>query len=69
MEGTGERTLSTVHFLFIIQETEKGQEHDLYLNQILDHFELNFFPRSNNKNFTQRGPAPISLRSENSSPN
>ena len=36
-------TYSTVHFLFIIQKkTEKVQEHDLYLNQILYHFDYNF---------------------------
>ena len=27
-------------FWFIIQKTEKVQEHDLYLNQILHHFDL-----------------------------
>ena len=36
-------TYFTVHFLFIIQKTEKVQEHDLYYNQILHHFDLNFF--------------------------
>ena len=35
----GGRTYSTVHFLFIIKKTEKVQEHDLYLNQILHHFD------------------------------
>ena len=35
----GGRTYSTLHFLFIIQKTEKVQEHDLYLNQILHHFD------------------------------
>ena len=31
---------STIHFLFIIQKkkTEKVQEHDIYLNQMLYHF-------------------------------
>ena len=32
-------TWSTVHFLFITEKTEKVQEHDLYLNQILLHFD------------------------------
>ena len=31
---------STIHFLFIIKKNEKVQEHDLYLNQILHHFDL-----------------------------
>ena len=39
----GGRTYSTIHFLFIIKKNEKVQEHDLYLNQILHHFDLNFF--------------------------
>ena len=34
----------------------KVQEHDLYLNQILHNFDLNFFPRMNNKNFKKGGP-------------
>ena len=34
---------STVHFLFIIHKMEKLQEHDLYLDQILYHFHINFF--------------------------
>ena len=56
--------------LFI--KTEKVQEHVLYLNQILHHFDLIFFPVMNNNNFTKRGPqgpTPISLRSEYSSYN
>ena len=40
---------------------EKVQEHDLYLNQILHHFDLNFFARMNNKNFTKRGPQGAQL--------
>ena len=59
--GTGGgRTFSTVHFLFIIKKTEKVQEHDLYLNQILHHFDLIFFCRIDNKNF---------MKSEHSSSN
>ena len=37
----GRNTWSTVHFLFIIQKMEKVQEQNLYLNQILHHFDLN----------------------------
>ena len=33
-------TYSTIHFLFIIQKNGKVQEHDLYYNQILHHFDL-----------------------------
>ena len=43
-------------FCFIIKKTEKVQEHDWYLNQILHHFDLVFFSRMNNKKFTKRGP-------------
>ena len=42
-------TWSTVHFLCILKKTEKVQEHDLYLNQILHHFDLKKFTRINNK--------------------
>ena len=49
------RTWSTVHFLFVIQKTYKVQEHDLYLNQILHHFDLKKIPRINNKKCTKRG--------------
>ena len=38
----GGHTYSTVHFLFIIRKTEKIQERDLYLNQILHHFHVNY---------------------------
>ena len=39
--GAGGRTWSTVHFLFIIKKnTEEVQEHDLYLDQILHHFDF-----------------------------
>ena len=43
-------------FLFIIKKTEKVQEYDLYLNQILRHFDLIFFPRMNNKKNYEKGP-------------
>ena len=33
-------TWSTVHFFFIIEKTEKVQEHDLNLNQILHNFDF-----------------------------
>ena len=37
--------------------SEKVQEHDLYYNQILHHFDLTiFFPKMNNKKFTKSGP-------------
>ena len=36
----GGQTNSSIHFFFIIEKTEKVQEHGLYLNQILDHFDL-----------------------------
>ena len=36
------RTWSTIHFLFIIKKKQKVKEHDLYLNQILHHFDLKF---------------------------
>ena len=49
-------TWSTIHFLLIIQKTEKVQEHDLFINQILHHFDLKKFPRMSNKKFTKRGP-------------
>ena len=43
-------------FCLLFQKSEKVQEHDLYLNQILHHFDLKKFPRMNSKNFTKRGP-------------
>ena len=52
-------------FCFLFKKTEKVQY--LYLNQILHHFDLKKNPRMNNKHFMKRGPAPISLQSENSS--
>ena len=63
-------TWSTVHFLF--KKTDKVQEHDLYLNQILHHFNYIFFSRMSNKKLRKedpRGPPSISLRSEYSSSN
>ena len=48
----------TFFVYFIKKKTEKGQEHDLYLNQILHHFD--FFPRMNNKNIRK---APMGLHS------
>ena len=72
-EGDVHGPPSTVHFLFKMEEVH---EHDLYLNQILHHFDLNFFYRMNNKKITNRGPqgapggpTPISLQSEYSSSN
>ena len=63
-------TWSTLHFCSLVfKNTENVQEHDLYFNQILYHFDLK-------KNFLRwiikslqkgaGGPAPISLRSEHS---
>ena len=40
---TGGRTWSTVHFLLLFKKVKKVEEHDLYLNQILHHFDLIFF--------------------------
>ena len=31
---------STVHFFLLLKKMEKVQEHDLYLNQILHHFDF-----------------------------
>ena len=37
----GGRTWSNIHLLFIIfKKTQKIKEHDLYLNQILHHFDI-----------------------------
>ena len=33
-------TCSTLHLCLLFMKTEKVQEHDLYLNQILHHFDL-----------------------------
>ena len=38
----GGDVISTVHF-FLFKKIEKIQEYDIYLNQILHHFDLNFF--------------------------
>ena len=44
-------------FCLLFKKIEKVQEHDLYLNQILHHFDFYFFfRRMNNKNFTKKGP-------------
>ena len=32
-----------IYCLLLKKNTEKVQEHDLYLNQILHHYDLNFF--------------------------
>ena len=54
-EDGGGCTWSTVHFLFIIKKKmEKVQEHDLYLNQIIHHFDFKKIPRINNKKFMNR---------------
>ena len=50
--------LPTIHippyiFCLLLKKLEKVQEHDLYLNQIVHHFDF-FFSRMN-KNFTKRG--------------
>ena len=42
-------------FCLLFKKTEKVQEHDLYLNQILHHFYLKKIPRMI-KNFTKRRP-------------
>ena len=49
-------------FSLLFKKTEKVQEHDQCLNQILHHFGLNFFfHRINKKHFMKRGPqgAPL----------
>ena len=56
-------------FVYYKKKTEKVQEHDLYLNKILHHFELIYFSRMNNKILRKGGPAPISLQNEYSSSN
>ena len=69
----GGRTWSNVHFLFIIQKHGKSTRAlNLYLNQILDHYDFKKIPRINNKNLRKwgpRGPSPVSLRSEYSRSN
>ena len=64
-------TWSTILFLFIIKKMEKVQEHDLNLNQILHHFDLNIFFLGLIIIFLWKwGPrSPFSLRSEYSSSN
>ena len=41
--GTGDLHFLPFIFCLLFQKMEKLQEHDLYLNQILDHFDLNSF--------------------------
>ena len=41
-------------FCLLFKITEKLKEHDLYLNQILHHFDLKKIQRMNNKNFRKR---------------
>ena len=48
-------------FCLLFKKTEKVKEQDLYLNQTLHHFDLIFFPRMNNKNFTNRVPLRASV--------
>ena len=52
-------------FCLLFKKMEKVQEHDLYLNQIRNHFD--FFLTI--KFLRKGGPTPISLRSEYSSSN
>ena len=42
-------------FCLLFIKTEKVQEHDLYLNQILHYFDFKKNPRINNKYFAKRG--------------
>ena len=49
-------------FCLLFKNTVKVQEHDQYLNQILDHYDLKKNPRINNKNLRKGGPgAPLLL--------
>ena len=48
----GGRTYSTVHFLFI----QKNGKSTKVQNQILHRFYFFYFPRTNNKKITKRGP-------------
>ena len=36
----GGHTYFIVHFFLLFKKTDKVQEHDVYLNQILNHFDL-----------------------------
>ena len=54
-EDGGMYTVHRTFFVYYSKKMKKIQEHDLYLNQILHHFDLNFFPRMNNKRFRKRG--------------
>ena len=49
-------------FLFIIQKkNEKVEEHDIFVNQILHHFDFKKIPRMNNKKIAKKWPqgAPL----------
>ena len=48
-------------FCLLFKKMEKVQEHDLYLNQILHHFNFKKIHRMNNKNFTKGGPRDPAL--------
>ena len=52
----GDVHIPLYNFCLLFKKMEKVQEHDLYLNQILHHFDFKKFPRINNKNFTKGGP-------------
>ena len=41
--GGGGHTYSTIHFCLLFTNKERIQEHDLYSNQILHHFDLKLF--------------------------
>ena len=79
ISGVTEEGTYMVHrtfiFCLLLIKTEKIQEHDLYSNQILHHFDLQTFFLGwiikILRNGVPRGPAPIpiSLRSEYSSSN
>ena len=43
-------------FVYYSKKTKKLQEHDLYLNKILHHFDFKKIPMVNNKKFTKRVP-------------
>ena len=48
-------------FCLLFKNTVKVQEHDLYLNQILDHSDLKKNPRINNKNLRKGAPGAALL--------
>ena len=47
----GDVRIPLYNFCLLFKKTEKVQEHDLYLNQILHHFDSKKFHRINNKKF------------------